>query len=81
MADTKAEVRRLLAYVGVPFDPACLAFHRNARAIRTPSSEQVRRPIFRDGLEQWRPFEPWLDPLKQALGDVLTAYPATPRFA
>ena len=54
-----------------PFDPACLRFHENARAVRTASSEQVRRPINREGLDQWRPFEPWLGPLKEALGPVL----------
>ena len=54
--------------------PGCLDFHRNARAVRTVSSEQVRRPIFRDGLEQWRNFEPWLDPLKAALGPALETW-------
>lgn len=66
--DTEAEVRRLLAYCGLPFDPACLEFHRNARPVRTASSEQVRQPIFREGLEHWRHYEPWLSPLKDALG-------------
>jgi len=66
--DPEAEVRRLLDYLGLPFDPACLAFHENKRAVRTPSSEQVRRPISRDGLEQYRTFEPWLEPLEAALG-------------
>lgn len=66
--DPETEVRRLLDYLGLPFDPACLAFHENKRAVRTASSEQVRRPISRDGLEQWRAFEPWLGPLKASLG-------------
>ena len=66
--DPDREVRRLLDHLGLPFDPACLAFHENKRAVRTASSEQVRRPISRDGLDQWRPFEPWLGPLKTALG-------------
>ncbi len=66
--EPEAEVRRLLAYLELPFDPACLAFHESKRAVRTASSEQVRRPISRDGLEQWRPFDAWLDPLKSALG-------------
>ena len=61
--DTETEVRRLLAHCGLSFDPACLAFYQNDRAVRTVSSEQVRRPIFRDGLDQWRSYEPWLDPL------------------
>ena len=66
--DPEGEVRRLLEYLELPFDPACLAFHENKRAVRTASSEQVRRPISRDGLDQWRPFEGWLGPLKDALG-------------
>jgi len=69
--DPEQEVRRLLDFLDLPFDPACLAFHQNPRAVRTASSEQVRRPISRDGLEQWKAFEPWLDPLKDALGPVL----------
>jgi hypothetical protein len=69
--DTEAEVRRLLAYCGLPFEAGCLKFHENDRAVRTVSSEQVRRPIFRDGLEQWRHYESWLGPLKTALGPVL----------
>jgi tetratricopeptide (TPR) repeat protein len=69
--DTEGQIRRLLDHCGLDFEPGCLEFHRNARAVRTVSSEQVRRPIFRDGLEQWRNFEPWLDPLKHALGPVL----------
>jgi hypothetical protein len=69
--DTDCEVRRLLDYCGLPFEPACLRFHENDRAVRTVSSEQVRRPIFREGLEQWRAYEPWLGPLKQALGPAL----------
>ncbi len=69
--DTEAEVRRLLAYCALPFEDGCLRFHANDRAVRTVSSEQVRRPIFREGLEQWRKYEPYLDPLKAALGDAL----------
>jgi hypothetical protein len=76
--DTEREVRRLLDYCGLPFEDACLRFYENDRAVRTASSEQVRQPIFRDALEQWRNFEPWLDPLKSALGPVLDAYPAAP---
>jgi tetratricopeptide (TPR) repeat protein len=66
--DTEREVLRLLDDCGLPFEPGCLKFYENARAVRTVSSEQVRRPIFREGLEQWRAYEPWLDPLKTALG-------------
>jgi tetratricopeptide (TPR) repeat protein len=76
--DTAAEVRRLLDYCGLPFEEQCLRFYENERAVRTASSEQVRRPIFRDGLEQWRHFEPWLAPLRTALGPVLESYPHAP---
>jgi hypothetical protein len=72
--DPEGQIRRLLDYCGLEFEPACLAFHETQRAVRTPSSEQVRRPIFRDGLEQWRHFEPWLEPLKDALGSSLTSW-------
>jgi hypothetical protein len=78
--DTEGEVRRLLEYCGLPFEEGVLRFHENQRAVRTASSEQVRRPIFRDGMEQWRHYEPWLDPLKQSLGRVLELYPAVPQF-
>ena len=69
--DTEGQVRRLLDHCGLPFEEGCLRFHENGRAVRTVSSEQVRRPIFRGGLEQWRAYEPWLDPLKRALGPTL----------
>ncbi|HEX9207102.1 MAG TPA: sulfotransferase [Steroidobacteraceae bacterium] len=75
--DTETEVRRLLQYCGLPFDEACLRFYENDRAVRTASSEQVRQPIYRDGVDQWRHYEPWLEPLRRALGPVLEAYPAT----
>ena len=71
MDDLEGSVRRLLDYCGLEFEPACVDFHRTERSVRTPSSEQVRQPIFRDGLEQWRKFEPWLAPLKTALGDAV----------
>jgi tetratricopeptide (TPR) repeat protein len=66
--DVEHQVRRMLDFVDLEFDPACLAFHENRRSVRTASSEQVRQPIYRSGVEQWRHFEPWLDPLKEALG-------------
>jgi tetratricopeptide (TPR) repeat protein len=69
--DTEGEARRLLEYCGLPFEASCLRFHENLRAVRTASSQQVRRPIFRDGLEQWRKFDAWLGPLKRALGPAL----------
>jgi hypothetical protein len=77
--NTEAEVRTLLAACGLEFDPACLEFHKTERAVRTASSEQVRQPIFRDGTEGWRAFEPYLGPLKAALGDTLFDYPAAPQ--
>jgi tetratricopeptide (TPR) repeat protein len=72
--DLHGSVRRILAYCGLSFEPACIEFHKTARSVRTPSSEQVRQPIFRDGLDQWRKFEPWLEPLKLALGDAVMTY-------
>jgi hypothetical protein len=74
IADLEGSVRRLLDYCELPFEPACVEFHKSRRSVRTPSSEQVRQPIFRDGLDQWRKFEPWLGPLEAALGDALTRY-------
>jgi tetratricopeptide (TPR) repeat protein len=74
--DLEGSVRRLLAHCGLPFEPACLAFHETKRSVRTPSSEQVRRPIGREGLEQWRHYEAFLTPLGDALGDALTGYRA-----
>ena len=76
--DSAAEIRHLLDALGLPFEEACLRFWENDRAVRTASSEQVRRPIFREGTDQWRMFDPWLGELKVALGPVLTAYPAVP---
>jgi tetratricopeptide (TPR) repeat protein len=76
--DTEAQVRRLLDYCGLPFDERCLRFFENDRAVRTASSEQVRRPIYREGVDHWRRFEPWLQPLVDALGPVLTKYPQVP---
>src|SRR5205814_10018912 len=78
VADTEAEIRRLLAYCHLPFEEQCLRFYENERAVRTPSSEQVRQPIFRAALEHWRTYEPWLGPLKEALGPFLSEYPAVP---
>ena len=68
--DLEGNVRRLLDFCGLEFEPACLEFYRNQRSVRTASSEQVRRPIYKDGLDQWRNFEPWLGPLRTALGDL-----------
>jgi len=78
--DTEQEVRRLLDYCGVPFEDACLRFYDNDRIVRTASSEQVRQPIYKEGVDHWRHYEPWLGPLKEALGPVLDAYPGIPDF-
>ena len=76
--DTESEIRALLAYCGLEFEPACVDFHMTDRAVRTPSSEQVRQPIYRDATDEWRAYESHLEPLKRALGPVLAAYPAPP---
>ncbi|MBV8465596.1 MAG: sulfotransferase [Burkholderiales bacterium] len=76
--DLEGSVRRILDYCGLPFEQACVEFHKTERSVRTPSSEQVRQPIFRDGLDQWKKFEPWLEPLRTTLGDALTRYRAQP---
>jgi tetratricopeptide (TPR) repeat protein len=80
VTDTESEVRRLLEYCGLPFEDACLRFYQNERAVRTASSQQVRQPIFRDAVEHWRNYEPWLGALKLSLGSVLRAYPSVPEF-
>lgn len=67
VADTEGEIRRLLAYCELPFDAGCLRFWENRRAVTTASADQVRQPIFREGLDQWRKFAPWLGPLRDAL--------------
>jgi hypothetical protein len=72
--DLEGGVRQVLEFCGLPFQPACLDFHKTERSVRTASSEQVRQPIFREGLDQWRNYEPWLGPLREALGDALTRY-------
>lgn len=74
IAEPELQIRRLLDGIGLPFEQGCLEFHRNERAVRTASSEQVRRPINSSGVGRWRNFEHHLDPLKQALGDVLESY-------
>jgi predicted Zn-dependent protease len=76
--DPEREVRALLAYLGLPFEDACLEFHRSSRPVRTASSEQVRRPINRDGVGQWQAFAPWLEPLRRVLGDLPETYAARP---
>lgn len=78
VANPEKEVRNLLAYLALPFEENCLRFYENKRSVLTPSSEQVRRPIHSDAIEQWRNYEPWLGPLVETLGDVLTCYPDVP---
>lgn len=80
VADTETEVRRMLDYCGLPFEEDCLRFWETERIIRTASSEQVRKPIYSEGVDHWRHYEQWLGPLKQALGPVLDAYPDVPEF-
>jgi hypothetical protein len=72
--DLEGNVRRILEFCGLEFEPSCLEFYKTERSVRTASSEQVRRPIFRDGLFHWRNYEPWLRPLKEGLDDALIRY-------
>jgi tetratricopeptide (TPR) repeat protein len=72
--DLEGSVRRMLDFCGLPFDPACVEFHKTERSVRTASSEQVRQPIYREGLDQWRNYAPWLGALEAALGDALVRY-------
>ena len=74
VGDLEGNVRRVLGFCGLEFEPECLEFYKTERSVRTASSEQVRQPIYREGLDQWRNFEPWLGPLKAALGDALDRY-------
>jgi tetratricopeptide (TPR) repeat protein len=80
VADPEGQTRALLAACGLPFEDGCLRFYENDRAVRTASSEQVRRPIFTDAADHWRNYEPWLDPLKVALGPALQSYPNPPAY-
>jgi len=73
VADLETQVRRILDHIGLPFEQACLDFHQSDRAVRTPSSEQVRQPIFTSGLDQWQHYDPWLAPLRIALGPDLAS--------
>ncbi len=75
VGDTENQIRQLLDYCGLPFEEGCLKFYETKRAVRTPSSEQVRQPIYKGALELWRHYEAHLDPLKAALGPVLDRYP------
>jgi tetratricopeptide (TPR) repeat protein len=81
VASPETEIRRLFDYLGLPFEESCLRFHENRRAVNSASSEQVRMPIYDEALDHWRHYEPWLRPLKTALGPVLECYPAVPDFS
>jgi tetratricopeptide (TPR) repeat protein len=72
--DLEGSVRRMLGFCGLEFEPQCVAFHETRRSVRTASSEQVRQALYREGLDQWKHFEPWLGPLQDALGDALSRY-------
>ena len=72
--DLEGSVRRIARLLRPAVRAGCVEFHKTERSVRTPSSEQVRQPIFRDGLDQWRKYEPWLGPLRAALGDALDRY-------
>jgi hypothetical protein len=78
--DLEGEVRRMLDFLGLPFEQSCLEYYKNERSFNSFSNEQVRRPIFKEGVERWRNYEPWLAPLKEVLGPVLDAYPDVPAF-
>ena len=67
-------MERILDFCNLKFEPRCVEFHRTVRSVPTASSEQVRQPINREGLDQWKKYEPWLEPLKAALGDALNRY-------
>lgn len=80
IGDPEREIRRVLDHVGLPFEESCLQFHDNRRPVNSASSEQVRRPIYDEALDHWRHYEPWLGPLKTALGPTLDLYPKVPDF-
>jgi len=81
VANPQDELRKLLDYCGLPFEPQCLQFYENRRVVQTISSEQVRRPIYTESVDQWRNYEPWLGPMKEALGDLVDRYPYPTRSA
>lgn len=80
VSNPEPSIRALLDYCGLPFEEACLAPHETERAVRTASSEQVRQPISAKGLDSWKAYEPYLGELREALGDVVDAYPFVPEF-
>jgi tetratricopeptide (TPR) repeat protein len=78
LAEPEDQIRSLLTYLGLEFEPDCLSFHTNTRAVRTASAEQVRQPLNREGSGKWKAYSAWLGPLRQALGPALEAYPSAP---
>jgi tetratricopeptide (TPR) repeat protein len=78
VANPEREVRRLLEYCGLRYEEGCLRFHENERVVQTASSEQVRQPLYSEGVDQWRNYEPWLGPLKTVLGELVERYPPAP---
>jgi hypothetical protein len=71
--DLEGNVQRILEFCGLEFESQCVEFYKTERSVRTASSEQVRRPIFKEGIDQWRNFDPWLGSLKTALGALAAA--------
>jgi hypothetical protein len=78
VTDPETEVRRLLDYMGLPFEQNCLHFYETKRAVLTPSAEQVRKPLSDAAVEFWRNYQPWLAPLLESLGSAATEYPDVP---
>ena len=76
--DLEGNVRRILDFCGLEFEPGCVEFYKTERSVRTASSEQVRQPIFREGLDQWKNYEQWLGPLREVLGDAVNRYRVGP---
>jgi hypothetical protein len=76
VADPRGQLQKLLEYCGLPFEEQCLRFYENRRVVHTISSEQVRQPIYAESVDHWRHYEPWLAPLREALGDLVDRYPA-----
>jgi hypothetical protein len=79
--DLEGQVRRILEHCGLPFEEACVRYYETARAVQTASSEQVRQPIYREGLGKWRRYEQYLDLWKEELADILDELPDTVRNA
>jgi hypothetical protein len=69
--DLEANVRRILEFCGLEFEQGCIEFYKTQRTVHSASSEQVRRPLYREGVDQWRRYEPWLGPLKEALSPLV----------